>query len=111
MIPLTTTTVTVHRVAVDPIRDGYDPLPAPVVIAAAVPAHISAPGGDEDRDGGTRELTAARLLCQTTDLLHTDRVVDDSTGITFEVLAVQHRRGLGLDHTVADLQRITGAVA
>lgn len=111
MIPLPTTAVTVHRVPVDGLRDGYDPVPAATVLASGIAAHLSAPGGDEDRDGASRELTAVRLLCETTDLLHTDRVVDDSTGDTYEVLAVQHRRGLGLDHTAADLQRITGAVA
>ena len=89
---------------------------APGIAAGALPGR---PGNTDRVDGrvGLREgapLFGSTSLVfdgpgQVSGPLGTDRVT--FTGLEYEVLAVQHRRGLGLDHTAADLQRITGAVA
>ena len=110
MIPLATTTVTVRRVPADDTRDGYDPPPAAEDVATGVRAHLSSPSGREDRAGGSRQTSAARLLCDPVDLRHTDTVIDDTTGAEWAVTGVATHVGLGLDHVAADLQRVSGAV-
>lgn len=110
MIPLATTTISVKRVAADDDRDGYDPLPSASTVATGVRAHLSSPSGREDRAGGSRQTSTARLLCDPTDLLHTDTVVDDSTSLEYAVVGVEQHVGLGLDHTAAALQLVSGAV-
>jgi hypothetical protein len=110
MIPLATTTITVRRVPSDDTRDGYDPHPSAEDVATGVRAHLSSPGGREDRAGGSRQTSGARLLCDPVDLLHTDTVVDESTGVEWAVGGVAAHVGLGLDHTSADLQHISGAL-
>lgn len=84
-----------------------------ITYAAGVGAHISSPTGNErNANGGGRETIDARLYADlTAGMAHTDRVVDNGTGLTYEVVWVQTRQGLGLDHTAAGLRRITGVGA
>lgn len=110
MIPAATTTITVRRAPADDNRDGYDPLPTAETVFAGVRAHLSAPSAREDRAGGSRQTIAARLLCDPVELLHTDTVVDDTTGVEYAVIGVEQHVGLGLDHTAAGLQLTSGAV-
>ena len=110
MIPLATTTITVRRVTADDTRDGYDVRPAPEDVATGVRAHLSSPSAREERAGGSRQTTVARLLCDPVELLHTDTVVDDTTGVEYAVTGVETHVGLGLDHTAAQLLLVNGAV-
>lgn len=105
MIAPTTTTITVRRPGTAEPHEGNG---TPTTVASGVPAHIGAPSGSERRDGASQESITDQLSAEPVALLHTDIVVDDVTGATFEVVWVQQRIGLGLDHTVAGLRRVSG---
>lgn len=109
-IPLATTTIAVLRVEEDETRDPYDAAPDPDTVASGVRAHISSPGGSENVAGGSQEVVTFRLDCDPTDITNTDQVQDETTDALYEVVWVEQRQGLGLDHTVADLKRVTGVV-
>lgn len=119
MIPLSTTTVSVLRTPADDPevgeddRDPYDAQPAPEVVASGVKAHIGQASGTERVAGGTQAILGLRVWCEPFDegLRATDQVLDESTGITYEVDGQPHHaRGLGLDHIVAPLKLIEGVV-
>lgn len=107
-VPLTTTTITITRPAV--VGDPYDAAETTSTVASGVRAHISAPSGREAQRGGEQQTVDKILDADPVDLRHTDRVVDDGTGQTYEVAWVDQREGLGLDHTVAGLRRAGAAV-
>ena len=113
-IPLATTTITVLRVANDPARDGYDPVPAAAAVAVGVPAHFSAPGGagggTERVVGGSQAEIEWSLACDFADLRHSDRVLDENTEREWDVVWAVHRIGLGLDHTKAGVRMVEGLV-
>ena len=93
---IATTTVVVTR----PVATG-DPYEAASSsdIADNIPAHISTPPGTADTTGGDKEvLTATAYVPLDTDIVRSDLVADDGTGLVYEVLSVSQRRGLGLDH-------------
>lgn len=108
MIPLATTTVTVKRVAETEPGEGR----TTTTLARNVRAHIGSLSGSEQlRPGGGRSVTGYRLDCDllpTGTLLHTDQVVDDTTGTTYEVTWAAEHRGLGLDHIEAGLSLAVG---
>lgn len=112
MIPVAMTTITVKRIAAASSVDPYDHIASavPETVASGVRAVISAPSGSERVAGASQEDVTFRLNCDPTDLEHTDQVVDDDTGLTYEVIWAEERSGLGLDHTVADLRRVAGVV-
>lgn len=104
MITLATTTVT-HQAASEPEpgegRTFTD-------TATGVPATIGSPSGaDRLAPGGGSEVIDAVLNCDPIDAGHRDRILDENTGEVWEVVWVQNRRGLGLDHTRAGLKRVT----
>lgn len=102
---MATTTVTLQD------RSATEPYEAPTWTTAAsgVAAHIGQPSGQERFVGGSQEALDAVLLAEAgTEVEHTQRVVDDITGDTFEVVWVQDRQGLGLDHVKAGLRRTQG---
>jgi hypothetical protein len=104
-IPLATTTITVKRpAAAEPYEAG-----ALDTVAAGVRAHISGPGGIQRQAGGSQEDITLPFACDVADVQHTDQVVDDTTDITYEVVWVERRQGLGLDRMTGQLRRITGA--
>lgn len=107
-VPLATTTITVssRTVADDP----YDSTPTPATVATGVAAHISSPSGRETVRGGSQEVIDKVLAADPVALTHTHRVTDDVTGDVYEVVWVDQRVGLGLDHTVAGLRRAGAAV-
>lgn len=106
-IPIHTTLITVKRATA---ADAFDRA-APVEIANGIRAHIGSPGGTENVTAGSSSLVTAHLSCDPTDLAHGDVVVDESTGLTYEVTWVAQRRGFGLDHTSADLLLVTDRAA
>jgi len=84
-LPIPTTTVTVTRRAHDPTADAYDPDTGPAVtVAAGVPAHFSGPRAVESADGAS-QTTTSTLLTDPCDLRHVDVVLDDRTGLRWEV--------------------------
>lgn len=109
-IPLHTTTVTVERSDQDGTKDALDGVTW-ATLATGVRAVISAPSGSENIGNGSSEDVIARLVCDPTDLRHSDRIVDDTTGDRYEVAWTRRRVGLGLDHTVADLRAVTDRAA
>jgi hypothetical protein len=105
MLPLATTTVTVER---PEGGDPYEPQDA-TTVSTGTPGHVSAPSGREVDRGGELEAISAVLLTDSgIDLAHTDLVLDEGTGERYRVAWVDHRRGLGLDHTKAGLVRYQG---
>jgi hypothetical protein len=106
MIPLATTTITVRR----PVA-GQDPYEAPVPppVMAGIPAHIGSPSGIDVRIGGDQQVVTDRLDCAIVDLRHGDTVHDDGNDVTYSVVWVRRRYGLGLDHMEAGLVQTEGA--
>lgn len=101
-IPLATTTITVLA----PV-DGDDSVSpgvgAPVL--TRVPAVFARPTGT---DVGASRVDA-RLLCDPIALTQRNVVVDETTFTRWSVVWVDARQGLGMDHTVAGVNRIRGA--
>lgn len=106
MIPLATTTIRIDRVHPDPDRDYWDDNePSPTAFAEGIRAHIGSPGGTENRGNGSQEIESHRLNCDPVALNHNDIVIDENTDEEYQVLWVDQREGLGLNHTVAGLLR------
>lgn len=108
VIPIATTSVRVERVAVDPTRDPYDPKPAPSIVASGIRAHLSAPSGSERLAGGSEQRIDRHLDCDLADVRHYDEVVDEGTGLRYQVVWAESRTGLGLDRVEAGLRRVEG---
>lgn len=104
-LPLATTTITIESPGPS---EPYEPstwLP----FAAGIPAHIGDPSGSELLRGGSQERIDKRLGSEPIAGLTSDhRITDDVTGDRYEVVWVDQRVGLGLDHTVAGLRRFRG---
>lgn len=102
-IPLATTTLTVKRpAAAEPYEAGVL-----ATVVAGVRAHISGPGGFENLGGGSQQDVTLPFACDVADVNHGDQVVDDATGVTYEVAWVQRRTGLGLDRMTGQLRRVS----
>lgn len=118
MIPISTTTVTVHGVRpqsdVDPDADGYDaPADPPTVLASGVRATLTLPQGK--RSNPTDEILSYKLrmdLVENFELTRYDSVTDDSTGTTYQVeeVALSLPEQFGLSHWVATLRLGKGIV-
>jgi hypothetical protein len=112
VIPLQTTTVDVLRrsTGADPYEEA-----GPVTVADNVRAHIGSPSGTDLAIGGDAMTITDRMDCDPCDLrpgdLVTDRENVDGSGaaITYEIVWVRARNGLGLDHMVAGLRQSVGA--
>lgn len=107
-IPLATTTVRIDRVPLSATRDSYDDKPPAAQVATGVRAHLSAPSGRELLAGGSKEIVDRHLDCDVADVLHGDTVTDLTTGITYTVVWVHKRAGLGLDRMEAGLRLVEG---
>lgn len=111
---IVTTTISVLRVPgpgvddEDDPRDGADEMPPAEQIDSLVPASIGIGRAREDRAETSREVGVTRLICDVIDLLHTDLIVDETTGITWALTSVTVDERLGLDYLAADLQRVSG---
>lgn len=106
-LPLATTTLTVRRPGPAEPYGG----PAWVTVAAGVAGHISGPGGIETVAGGSHTDETLAFSCDLTDIAHTDQVVDDATGLTYDVVWVEECHGLGLDRMTGSLRRVVGVPA
>jgi hypothetical protein len=107
-IPLSTTTIRIDRVPLSATRDSYDVPPAASQVATGVRAHLSAPSGREILAGGSKEIVDRHLDCDVVDLLHGDTVTDLTTSVTYTVVWVHKRLGLGLDRMEAGLRIVAG---
>lgn len=106
-VPLATTKITVLRAA--HAGDFYDERPNAVEVARDVAAHISSPGGNETfGTAGRGETVNQPFGCDVTDVTGEDEIVDQVTGARYQVVWVQRRAGLGLDHMVGELSQTTG---
>lgn len=115
MIPVATTTISVYAIAESEPGEGR----TRTVRASGIRAVIGALSGVETvRPGGGEERVAARLDCDTTTstgaaltIAHTDQIVDEQTGETFEVGWVKRKNGHGLDHYEGQIVLVAGVVA
>lgn len=104
---LSTTHVTVVR------QDDEDVDPYEVVQTdeprVSVPAHISAPSGDDVAVGGAKEVVTAVAYLPTSITLEAgDQLYDQQTGESYSVVWHRKRRGLGLDHLHVGLRAVKG---
>lgn len=102
MIPLATTTITVEATTEDEPGEGR----TFETVATGVRAVIGSPSGAElaQPGGGTSTITDVLDCDPCPELLdHTNVVVDEATGLRYEVAWVKPRTGLGLDHVKAGL--------
>lgn len=106
MIPLATTTVSISDTA---RPEPYEAATA-TVRASGVPAHISAPSGQERSGSDGLERIDAVLLVDAT-VARNDTVTDEATAAVYRVAWVTVRTGLGLDHARAGLVATAGEVA
>jgi hypothetical protein len=115
-LALYTTTITVHRTALEDVsgRDPWepdtpiDPAPEETTIATQVPADISLNLGRSGGPGDT-ETVEFQLLCDPTDLSFRDTVSDDTTGAVYEVQWATLTPGLpGFEHVQAGLKQVSG---
>lgn len=84
-IPLSTTTISVSRIAAGTEYD--EPYEGETwdLIATAVPAVIDRPGGQIQLEGGQQNVAVYGLKCDVTDLTYLDLVTDETTGRTFRI--------------------------
>lgn len=114
-ITVATTTIRIERpAATDRSDDPWDGAnPPPDIVATGVRAHLGTVEGSATEDGG-EETVLRRLLCDPADVRHLDRVVDETTGVPYEVVWAELRRsapGSGLedlDHVVGSVSMVTG---
>lgn len=106
-IPLPTTTITVLRP--DLTADTYDSDNGPTVVALGVNANIGSQRGSGNEIGGQLSVQTLRMQCDVVDLRHTDYVRDESDNLTYSVVWIKARTGLGIDHLEAGLQLAQGA--
>lgn len=107
-LPLTTTTVTIERLA-----DGVDPYEAEVWSTAytGVPAVISGSSGVGQNIGGAQQTLNGKLFVDgAINVKKADRVTDGISGEVWMVDWVRQRYELGLGHRVAGLTLVEGAV-
>lgn len=110
-LPLALTTIEVQRPADNADLDPTSAPGTPVTVAAGIRAVISSPSGSTQASRGEQEVVEFRLSCDPVELLHTDRVRDETTGEVYLVTWARPRAGLGLDHVQAGLQQVRGEAA
>lgn len=110
-IPLATTHIAVLRPTITDTDDPYDPAENPtpefVQIAQGIRAVISAPTASVNQVAGVRVTYVARLISDPTDLRASDQIIEDD-GTQWEVHWARPIVAVGLDHTEASLQMVTG---
>lgn len=112
-IPYASTSITVRRPSVGSDTDPWvvSDDAADTNVITGVRAHISTPRGSELNSGGAQENVSFLLDCDPVALTNTDRVYDENTGQLYEVVWAEQREALGLDHVVAELQKIAGSAS
>jgi hypothetical protein len=125
VLPLATTTFTIHRLKVlvadvvtrDPYGAGYgtatdgpgpqDPA-AYEVVRTRVRGTVTAPGGSERDVGGSQERVNWSINLDPCDIRHDDEVTDEQTLVRYRVSWVVPRKGLGLDHVTGSVRTVKG---
>jgi len=104
VIGTTTVTITGQAADVDP-----DEAATVVTVASGVRAHLSSPTGIDVAVGGDKEVVdmVAYLPAGTT-VEPSDRLVDDTTGITYSIVWTRARHGLGLAHVACGVRGVRG---
>lgn len=128
MLPLATTTLTIHRPTVlvnagtserDPYGEGYGSTtdgPGPqnaagyTDTATGVRGHIGGPSGREKDVGGSQESVSWAFSADPCDVDHDDEITDETTGTRYRVVWVAKRgsTGLGLDHVYGAVRTVKG---
>jgi hypothetical protein len=109
MLPLTTTTITVQRLesGVDPY-DNHDTTWS--TVTTRQPATITSPSGFSQLVGGHQQTVSATLYTDTdVDLRYEDRIIDETTNVTWQVKWVAVRYELGFGHLKAGIEHTAGA--
>lgn len=110
MIPFTTNTVRVERLA-NPLQDSLVE-PTWIVVATGVPCVLGSLSGFESPSSGAQIVrTGAGRFDPGVDIRSYDRLVDEVSNDMFECGNVQPRVGFGLDHVQVQLRRVVGANA
>lgn len=110
MIPLSTTTISVLRVAAaDDYAEPYqgDDTARRTVAATGVRAVIDRPTGREQLAGGEQAIWDFGLVCDPVDIDYRDTVKDESTGVVYRVVWVMAYPG---EHVEAGLTLVQGEV-
>jgi hypothetical protein len=121
VIPFSTTTITIYRRSEDDAYaepySGLKPTDRDVV-AEAVRAVIDVPvgrqAGIERNRGGESVRTELRLVADPIDLLHTDQIRDDTTGVFYDISWIVHYPdgpGDAGGHIEAGIVNIEGTVS
>jgi hypothetical protein len=108
VIPVATTTVTALR--------GSEPEPGEGItfetLATGVRAVIGSPGGAErPAPGGGASVLTSRAQVDPipgVTLTHTDVLLDEVTGLTYEIDTVVERVGFGMEHSALTVHTVTG---
>jgi len=110
VIPTHTTTISVLR-RPDP-ADAYDDdlETAYLAISQGVRAHLDAGSGSSTFAGGERSDSLCRFMCDPADITTLDLLLDEGTGLRWQVTAVQHRLPAEniLEHMSGQAQRWEG---
>lgn len=89
---------------------GTDDAPPERVVTRSINANIGSPSGSENILGGDQELVNYRMQCDLVDLWPADAVLDEHTGVRYDVVwAVQRSAFAGREYTQAALRRARGA--
>lgn len=107
-LPITTCRINVLRSdpSIDPMVDAVY-----LVRATGIPAVIHTNSGLERRGGGNQSETLGRLdVALGVDIRRYDRVVDTTSGHTWEIDWIRNRNGFGLDHQEAGVHLVEGAL-
>lgn len=108
VIPISSTTISAYHMTETEPGEGR----TRVLYAQGVRANIGGLGGGEsNRPGGGEMLISGRFQCDTIAMTHTDIIVDETTGYTFEVQWVARKSGMGMDHLEGNCALKQGAVA
>lgn len=103
------TTVTVTRASASATTDNYDgPAPFDTTVVRGLRAVIGALRGSKITTGAEQEDARAALRTDPADIRYTDRVLDESTGVLWDVVFAHARTGLGLDHVSGELRLVSG---
>lgn len=109
VIPLATTTVSIlRRQGADEYEEPYGGgTPAGLDVAASgVRAVIGRPRGSDRVEGGEQARTELELLCDPCDVVYTDLVKDESTGVVYRLTFLFNYP----DHVEGRLELVQGVV-
>ena len=124
MLPLATSTYTIHRLtslaatpARDPYGEGYGSAtdgpgagePAAYRdIARGVRGVVGGPVGFSAPIGGKQEEVTYRLDLDPTDITYNDEITDETSGQRYRVVWATRRTGMGLNHSVGAVRTVRG---